>query len=84
MSNAEGFDEIHDSKQGNMPFGSYGDSRPVSKEEESLIRAQKQMRLAQDITVNINQELDRNNTAFGRIISTVYILLDTEYIENMV
>lgn len=65
------FDEIRESKDGNQLFGKFGNSRPISKEEESLIRAQKQMRLAQDITININQELDRNNTTFGKIISTV-------------
>ena len=43
----------------------------VSREEENFIKAQKQMKLAQDITVNISQELGRNKTSFDRIIDSV-------------
>ena len=45
----------------------------VSKEEENLLQAQKQMKLAQDITVNISQELKRNKTTFSKIMDTVFL-----------
>jgi hypothetical protein len=49
------------------PNQNYGSSR----EEENFLKAQKQMRLAQDITVNISNELNRHTSSFDKIINTV-------------
>jgi len=53
----------------------------VSREEENFIKAQKQMNLAQDITVNISQELNRNKSSFEKIMNTVGSIYLTHYLQ---
>ena len=47
----------------------------TSREEENFLKAQKQMKLAQDITVNISQELNRHTSSFDKILNTVFIFI---------